>query len=190
MDEKKAIKILIIDDDVSVRDIYVNIFKKEGFEVEEAIDGVDGLDRATKNVPNVVFTGIVMPRMDGFGLIEALKKGVSTANIPIVISSHLGRKEDEEKAREMGVRDFIVRHMVTPKEAVERVRKVLGATEYRVKIDKGQLDASKLARDFHFPESYQCEYCGADLVLSLSVDDLNQHQFITKIMCPRCNKFF
>jgi PleD family two-component response regulator len=186
--ESKKIKILIVDDDESIRSMYVDIFKKENFEVEEAIDGLEGLDRATKNIPDIVFTGIVMPRMDGFGFIEALRKNVATAKVPVVISSHLGRSEDNEKAKELGVKDFIVRHMVTPKEAVERVKKVLGSGDYKVKINSSELDAGQLAKDLHFKEDYKCGYCGADLILNLSVSDISSHEFRGKINCPNCGR--
>lgn len=188
MAENKGTKILIVDDDDSIRGVYVDIFKKDGFEVEEAKDGLEGLDAATKNIPDIVFTGIVMPRMDGFGLIEALKKNVATANIPIVISSHLGRSIDSDRAKELGVKDFIVRHMVTPKEAVERVRKVLGAGDYRLKINASELDAAQLAKHLHFKEDYKCGYCGADLILNLSVSDIANHEFRGKINCPNCGR--
>ena len=181
-------KILIVDDDDAVRNIYTEIFKKEGFEVEEAVDGLEGLDKATKNSPDVVFTGIVMPRMDGFGFIEALSKNVATAKIPVVISSHLGRTEDHEKAKTMGVKDFIVRNMVTPKEAVERVRKVLGSGDYKIKINSNDLDAKQLARDLHFREDYKCGYCDADLIFNISVSDIENHEFRGKINCPNCGR--
>ena len=186
--ENKKIKMLIVDDDDSIRSIYVDIFRKEGFEVEEAVDGLEGLDKATKNIPNIVFTGIVMPRMDGFGFIEALKKNVATANIPVVISSHLGRSEDSEKAKELRVKDFIVRHMVTPKEAVERVKKVLGSGDYKLKISANELDAVQLAKDLHFKEDFKCGYCGADLILNLNVSDIENHEFIGRINCPNCGR--
>jgi two-component system chemotaxis response regulator CheY len=188
MAENKKIKILIVDDDEPIRSMYADIFKKEGFEVEEAKDGLEGLDVVTKNIPDIVFTGIVMPRMDGFGFIEALKKNVATANIPVVISSHLGRSEDSAKAKELGVKDFIVRHMVTPNEAVERVRKILGSGDYKLKINVNELDAGQLAKDLHFSESYKCGYCGADLVLNLSVSDISNHEFRGKINCPNCGR--
>lgn len=188
MTENKKIKILIVDDDESVRNIYVEIFKKEGFEVEEAIDGLEGLDKATKNIPEIVFTGIVMPRMDGFGFIDALKKNVSTAKIPVVISSHLGRSEDNEKAKALGVKDFIVRGMVTPKEAVERVKKVLGSGDYKLKINPTELDAKQLSTDLHFSDSYKCSHCGADLILNLSVSDIANHEFRGRINCPNCGR--
>jgi len=188
MADEKKLKILIIDDDDPIRGMYADVFHHEGFEVEEAIDGVEGLDKATKNPPNIIFTGIVMPRMDGFMLIEALAKNVVTANVPVIISSHLGREEDKQRAAALGVKDFIVRNVVTPKEAVERVRKVLGAGEYKVKLNINELDARQLIRDIHLQENFQCSYCGADLILVINMTDVSTHEFSARIVCPNCGR--
>lgn len=182
------IKILIIEDDINIRSIFTEVFRKEGFEVDEAEDGVDGLDKATKNPPDVIFTGIVMPRMDGFALKEALSKNVSTSNIPVVMSSHMGRKEDEEKARALGIKDFIITQMITPRQAVERVRVLLGSGEYRLKFHKSELDAMKLAKDLHFNEKFQCSYCGTELEVVVRIVDLNSREFNARFVCPKCNR--
>lgn len=181
-------KILIVEDDLNFRSTYAEVFRKEGFEVEEAEDGVDGLDKATKNPPDVIFTGIDMPRMDGFSLKESLSKNVSTSNIPVVMASHMGRKEDEEKARAAGVKDFIVTQMVTPRKIVERVRVLLGSGEYRLKFHKSELDAPKLASDLHFNEKFQCSYCGTEMEVVVKVTDLNSREFNARFVCPKCNK--
>lgn len=186
--EDKKIKILLVDDDEPVVSMYEEVFKEEGFEIEKAWDGLEGLDKASKNPPNVIFTGIVMPRMDGFQLIEALSKNVATANIPVVISSHMGRKEDQIRAKEMGVRDFIVRGMVTPREAAERIRAVLGSTVYNLKIVPGEADASKMAKDLHFSETFKCDHCGADLVFSVSPTNFESREFSGRLLCSNCGK--
>jgi len=92
-------KILIIDDDNEVRKQYVDLFRKNDFEVLEAKDGVEGLNivKAEEGI-DVIFTGIIMPRMDGFKLISILKEDKMTANIPVVVNSHLGKEEDKEKS--------------------------------------------------------------------------------------------
>lgn len=184
----KPIKILIVEDDVNIRSIFVEVFRKEGFEVEEAEDGVDGLDKATKNPPDIVFTGIIVPRMDGFALKEALSKNVTTSNIPVVFSSHMGRKEDEEKARALGVKDFIFSNMITPRQTVERIRIVLGSGEYRLKFHKSELDALKLAKDLHFNEKFQCSYCGTELEVVVRIVDLGSREFNARFVCPKCNR--
>ena len=184
----KAIKILIVDDDELVRGMYANVFKQNGFEVTEAIDGVDGLDKATKNVPEVIFTGIIMPRMDGFALTEALKKNVATSNIPVVISSHMGREEDRKRATELGVADFIMRDMCTPNEAVERVKTTLNLVEYKIKFCFNELDMAQLIKDMHFNEKMQCNSCNGDAILSLRLRDTKSHEFSAKFICSKCGK--
>ena len=117
----KKIKILVVEDDKNLRNMYANVFRESGFEVTEAEDGIEGLDRATVENPDVIFTGIMMPRMDGFSMIESLRKNVATAETPILISSHMGREEDRQKANTLGVRFFVIKGYITPKELVEKV---------------------------------------------------------------------
>lgn len=186
---KNKIKILIVDDDETTRTMYAEVFRKHDFEVEEAADGVEGLDRATKNVPDVIFTGIIMPRMDGFALIDALKKNVVTSNVPVVISSHMGREEDKNRAREMGVKDFITRDFVTPNQAVERIMAIFKADEeYRLKFSPSELDAAKLAKDMNFRENFQCANCGGQLALAVKLRDAETKEYSAKFICPRCNQ--
>jgi PleD family two-component response regulator len=186
--ENKKNKILIVDDDDDIRSLYSEVFKKEGFEVEEAVDGLEGLDKATKNVPDVIFSGIIMPRMDGFGLKEALNKNVSTANVPMVMSSHMGRKEDEVRAKEMGVKDFIVQGMVTPRQASERIKAILGSKDYLLKFYPQELVAQKLASDFNLKENFKCSNCDSEMVLKLGVPLKGQQEFFAKFVCPKCGK--
>ena len=101
-------KILIVDDADVIRETYAQIFKQKKAQVISAKDGVEGLDLATKEMPDVIMTGIIMPRMDGFQLIKALKENVQTSEIPIAILSHLGREDDRKKAEELGIVNFIV----------------------------------------------------------------------------------
>ncbi|HAT74013.1 MAG: chemotaxis protein CheY [Candidatus Moranbacteria bacterium GW2011_GWF2_36_839] len=184
--EDKKIKILIVDDDEIVRGTYADIFRQEGFEVSEAVDGLDGLDKATREIPDIIFSGIIMPRMDGFALKEALAKNVTTSSIPVMILSHMGREEDRVKAQELGVKDFIVQGMVMPKQVVERIRNIFGSAKYRIKFSANELDASKLAQEFHFGQKFECSNCQAEMVLELEVADIDKKEFKAKFVCPKC----
>lgn len=188
MENKK--RILLVDDDESIRTMYAEIFSKEGFDVEEAIDGLDGLEKATKNIPDVIFTGIIMPRMDGFGLIESLKKNVATADIPVYVSSHMGRKEDEEKAKEQGVKDFFVLGMIPPKKVVERVKSAFQKiTSYLLKFDSKEFDAVRLANDMDLKDkNYFCPKCGSDIALSVEILDPEKGELKAKFFCPSCGQ--
>ncbi|QQS20684.1 MAG: response regulator [Candidatus Moraniibacteriota bacterium] len=180
----KVFKILLVDDDTDTRSLYAEVFRGAGFEVTEAKDGLEGLELATANRPDIVFTGIIMPRMDGFALTEALRKNVTTASLPIAFSSHLGRQEDQKRAREMGVNDFIVRDVVTPNEVVARLRSLVAEMEYRIAFDPWSLDAQRLASDMRLPSNFSCsENDGKQFVLRMRLKDASTRLFEAELIC-------
>ena len=184
----KKIKILLIDDDIDLRELYAEIFSAENFEVFQAGDGLEGLDIATKELPDVIFTGIVMPRMDGFSMIEELKKTVMTANIPIVISSHMGREEDRQRANTLGAKDFIIRGTTPPKEVIARINASLSGigTEYKINFSSSELDAQNIIKDLGFKPDFQCSKCGGKMVLNLKLTDPKSRVFEAKFLCSGC----
>lgn len=185
MNDKK-IKLLIVEDDEIMRETYVEVFKKEGFEVIEAIDGIEGLDKATKNIPDIIFTGIIMPRMDGFALKDALAKNVATTNIPVIMSSHMGREEDRIKAGQLGIKEFIVQGMISPIEVVEKVKAMFGSGKYVIKFSPNEMDAGKLAQDFRFSPKFECKNCYKSLTLLLKPSNIEKGEFSAKFICPNC----
>ena len=178
-------KILIIDDDNEVRKQYVDLFRKNDFEVLEAKDGVEGLNivKAEEGI-DVIFTGIIMPRMDGFKLISILKEDKMTANIPVVVNSHLGKEEDKEKMRELGAKDFIIRGITSPMEVLKRINQVIKQGEYWLQLDPLKLSGQELIKDLELPEDFKCRNCGTDLSLKAKVDI--QGKLAGKITCPNC----
>ena len=186
--EKTKRKILIVDDDDSIRGVYADVFKGEGYEVIEATDGVDGMDKATKESPSIIFTGIVMPRMDGFGLAEGLSKNVATSGIPIVMSSHIGREEDRQKALKMGIKKFFVMGMTTPKEVVSQINALFKAAEYSLKLDGAEMDALRLSADLKLKEGLLCPDCQERLTIILRVVDIEKKEFNAKLICPKCGE--
>lgn len=182
--ENKQIRILLIDDDVDTRSLYAEFLRAANFEVVEASDGLEGLEMANQIRPDVIITGIIMPRMDGFGLTEALKKNVVTVNIPVVFISHLGREEDQSRAKELGVRDFIVRDMTPPAEVISRIKVLFTATEYLIGIDPFNYDAAKFARDFNLNPDFLCsERENGKLVLRLHSRDVSSQRFDAELTC-------
>lgn len=186
--ENKKLKILIVDDDIELREMYIEIFQSANFEVIDASDGVEGLDRATRELPDVIFTGIVMPRMDGFSMIESLKKTVMTSSIPVVISSHMGREEDRIKANNLGARDFIVRGTTRPIEVVERISSLFieAGNEYHLEFNPYAQDAQKLAKELNFQVSYLCLDCNEKLILDLKLTNPKDRIFEAKFVCSGC----
>lgn len=183
----KKYKILIVDDDADSRGIFAEVFKTEGFKVIEAVDGLDGVDKAMANVPDVILTGIIMPKMDGFGMKDALSKNVTTNNIPVVMSSHMGREEDRKKAELVGVRDFFVSGMVAPKEVVSRVLSLFSLEKYNLKLNINGGDISRLTRDLKLKDDFSCVNCGEDLVLNVEITNKERKELTGRIVCLRCD---
>lgn len=181
---KEQFKVLLIDDDDDTRSLYAEVLRNAGFSLREAKDGLEGLEMINQEKPDIVFTGIIMPRMDGFLLAETLKKNVATASIPVVFSSHLGREEDERRAKELGVKKFIVQGMTSPNEVVRIIKSLLMNTEYFISIDPRALDAQKLARELGINTSYLCsENGGQKFALKLSLKDPHTRTFDAELVC-------
>lgn len=119
-------KILVVDDDIAQRDFYIEFFKQKGFEVLSAEDGLAGLEKALKEKPDLVFTGIIMPRMDGFELIKNLRTNAVTAKTPVILFSHLGREEDRVKAEKLPGVVFMIKGMDGPKVILEKIQELIG----------------------------------------------------------------
>ena len=174
--------ILIVDDDIDTLEMYADVFESANYNVLRASDGLEAMALVAKHTPHVVFTGIVMPRMDGFALMDALKQNKRTADIPVVINSHLGRETDKEKAKELGARDFIVRGFTQPREVVERIGAMLLRSEYVFRFDKNDPEARKLAKDLGAPNFYHCPR-GQEMVLKLRITDEKDLTFAARFSC-------
>lgn len=126
-DETNASKILIIDDDKFLLDMYSTKFSNEGFEVSTFLGGRDALIMIQEGsvVPDIVLVDLVMPSVDGFDLIENIRAKDTYANTLIVVLSNLGESEDIERAKKLGADNYIIKANVTPSEVVEKVRSIL-----------------------------------------------------------------
>lgn len=120
-----AKKILIIEDDKFIRDLIGQQLLKEGYDISEAIDGNEGLELLKKESPDLILLDIILPGMDGFSFLAQIKSEEKTKNIPVIILSNLGQKEDVEKGIKMGAVDYLLKAHFTPREIIEKIREVL-----------------------------------------------------------------
>ena len=104
-----TIKILAIDDSRTIREMLRQTLTNGGFEVHVAEDGVDGLEKLPDVLPDVVITDINMPRMDGFGVIEAIRAASEFAGMPILVLTTESAKELTDRARNSGATGWIVK---------------------------------------------------------------------------------
>ena len=117
--------ILIIEDDKFLRDLISRKLSKEGYEVEEAIDGEKGLKKVKEKKPDLVLLDLILPGVDGFEVLEEIKKDPAIASIPVVILSNLGQKEDIEKGLRLGASSYLIKARLTPGEIIEKIKSTL-----------------------------------------------------------------
>lgn len=122
MSDQSKPKILIVDDDQFLLDMYALKFKQSGFDVEAAMGSVDAFNKV-KNGLNVdiIVSDVVMPAMDGFEFIDAIKKGGFLPHACFVILSNLGQQSDIEKGNQLGIDGYIVKASATPSEVVAKI---------------------------------------------------------------------
>ena len=118
-------KILIIEDDSFLVEMYSAKFELENFSVNSAEDGKKGVELAKKDLPDIILLDILMPKMDGFAVLDELKKEDSTKDIPVVLLTNLGQKEDVKKGFEKGAVGYLIKAHFMPSEVVDKIKDIL-----------------------------------------------------------------
>ena len=119
-------KILIVDDDAMISDMYLMKFTENGFDVITASDGKTALEKIESERPDVVLLDIVMPQIDGFDVLKELGKKGILGKIKVVLLSNVGQKEDIERGLSLGAAEYIIKANFTPSEVLEKVKKIIG----------------------------------------------------------------
>ncbi len=115
-------KILIVEDDRFLRELMVRKLKMADFEVIEAEDGQEGLKKIKEEKPNLVLLDLILPEMDGFEVLEQKRKDEEIKDIPVIILSNLGQKEEIDRGLQLGAKDYLVKAHFSPSEIVEKVK--------------------------------------------------------------------
>lgn len=119
------IKILIVEDDQLMSRMYQKIFTFEGFEVELAYNGEEGLEKIRATKPTLVLLDVMMPKMNGLQVLEKLKLDPETKAIPVIMLTNLAGQQDAETALSKGAVKYIIKSEHEPKEVSNLVKEVL-----------------------------------------------------------------
>jgi len=122
MDQTKKHSILIIEDDPLLSKMYETKFSTDGLDVLKASDGEEGLKTALANHPDILLLDVMMPRLSGIDMLAELRKDPWGAHVPVIILSNLSEQQEGEKARSLGVKEYLVKANYTPAELVEKVK--------------------------------------------------------------------
>ena len=119
-------KILLIEDDKFLRELMVKKLLTMDYDVTSAVDGESGLSMIKEVKPDVVLLDLILPGINGFEVLEKAKQDPEIADIPVIILSNLGQKEDIERGQELGAADFMIKAHFTPQEVVNKIKTILG----------------------------------------------------------------
>ena len=112
---RDRMRVLFVEDDPSVAEMYKLKLELDGYDVEVASDGEKALEIARKETPpDIIFLDIRLPKLDGFGVLEALRKDPQTTNLPVVILSNHSEKQLVERGLRLGALDYLIKTQTTP----------------------------------------------------------------------------
>lgn len=117
--------ILAAEDDQFYAHIYKVKLAKEGFDVVVVSNGEWAIKAAQKRTPDLILLDLVMPTMDGFETLEALKSDPSLKDVNIIVLSNLGQEEDIEKAKSLGAIDYFVKANISIHEVIDRIKRYI-----------------------------------------------------------------
>ena len=119
--------ILIAEDEEDLRDMYTMALKNKGFEVLQAVNGIEALEWLERDCSrvNLIILDVVMPKMDGFEALKKIKENEKFSIIPVIIFTNLDNDEDMKQASENGVDGYFVKSKHTPTELAEEINRIL-----------------------------------------------------------------
>jgi len=120
-------KIMIIEDDYFVMDIYHTKLTQAGFEVIGAKDGLEALKKLQeeKQIPDLILLDIIMPYLGGLEVLEKIKKDEQLKEIPVILLTNLSQKAEIDRGMGLGAKDYLIKSHFTPSEVLEKINGIL-----------------------------------------------------------------
>ncbi|HXE10257.1 MAG TPA: response regulator [Verrucomicrobiae bacterium] len=122
-------RILLVEDDDSLASVYVTRLQAEGFDVRRVADGEEALANARTYKPDLVVLDVMMPKVSGFDVLDILRNTPETANLKVIMLTALSQETDQQRAKELGADDYLVKSQVVISDVVDRIRHHLGIAQ-------------------------------------------------------------
>ena len=119
------VKILLVEDEKSIRDLYEIKLTKSGFEVITADNGGNGWELAQKELPDLILLDVMMPVMNGFEVLKRLREKTETKDIPVIILSNYGEVDQVTNGFLVGATDYLIKAEHTPADVVQIINETL-----------------------------------------------------------------
>ncbi len=118
-------KILLVEDDVALRDVYSARLQAEGYTIVTASNGEEALAAAVKEMPDLVLLDVMMPRISGFDVLDILRSTPETKAVKVIMMTALSSPEDHARGEKLGVDKYLVKSQVTLEEVVANIAEVI-----------------------------------------------------------------
>ena len=127
-------RVLVVDDDKTLLNMYKERLEASGYQVITAVNGEIALSKAVETLPHIILLDIMMPKENGFDVLNIVKSTPETKNIPVIILTALTQENHKQKGIADGADDYIIKSEVMPKQVVQKIEKVI--SEHRKKIEE------------------------------------------------------
>ena len=122
----KPKKILFVEDDDSLANVYLTRLQAEGFDVKRVPNGEDALAATLQYRPDLILLDVMMPKVSGFDVLDILRNTPEVGNVKIIMLTALSQESDVERAKSLGVDDYLVKSQVVIADVVDRIKRHLG----------------------------------------------------------------
>ncbi len=119
-------KILLVEDDDSLASVYLTRLQAEGFQVQRVPNGEDALAATLEYKPDLMLLDVMMPKVSGFDVLDILRNTPETTNVKVIMLTALSQDSDKERAKTLGVDDYLVKSQVVIADVVARIKQHLG----------------------------------------------------------------
>ena len=117
--------ILLVDDDLTLREMYEERLKAENFVIVQASNGEEALKKAKENKPNIILLDIMMPKINGFDVLKDIKADPDLKDTPVIVLTALIQDVDRLQGKKLGADDYIVKSETMPGEVIEKIKKLI-----------------------------------------------------------------
>jgi DNA-binding response OmpR family regulator len=120
-------KILIIEDDLFLQGLEVTKLKKDGYEIETAVNSVEAFKILEKMKPDMILLDLLLPEVDGFMILEKIRENKDMVTIPVIVFSNLSEDKDIKRAQKLGISEFMIKSNFTLDELTKKIKELIGA---------------------------------------------------------------
>jgi len=119
-------KVLLVEDDEALATVYITRLEAEGFTIKRVPNGEDALSAALEFHPDLILLDVMMPKINGFDVLDILRNTPETANVKIIMLTALSQETDRQRAQSMGANDYLVKSQVVIADVVTKIKEHLG----------------------------------------------------------------